>query len=140
MKFWKNMILLCISIFFLMTGAVVIWLSSLRIPDFNSFNERKIENSTKIYDRTGKILLYDIHQDNKRIDIPPEAMGVNIKNATVAIEDSEFYNHGGIKISSIARAILANIFNTGRTQGGSTITQQLVKNTLLTQERSGFLQ
>jgi penicillin-binding protein 1A len=63
-------------------------------------------------------------------------MGANIKNATLAIEDAEFYNHGGIRISSIVRAILTNIFSTGRTQGGSTITQQLVKNTLLTQEKS----
>ena len=115
---------------------IIVWLSSLRIPDFNSFTDRKITNSTKIYDRTGEILLYDIHQDIKRTNIPYQAMGVNIKNATVAIEDSEFYNHRGIRIISIIRAILSNIFNTGRTQGGSTITQQLVKNTLLTQEKS----
>ena len=135
-QFWKNLILLGGSIFILGSGMIIVWLSSLKIPDFQSFGNRKVENSTKIYDRTGEILLYDIHQDTKRTDIPGEAMGVNIKNATVAIEDSEFYNHGGIKISAIVRAVLSNIFGTGRTQGGSTITQQLVKNTLLTQEKS----
>ena len=62
-------------------------------------------------------------------------MSLNIKNATVAIEDSEFYNHGGIRLTSIVRAVLSNILG-GKTQGGSTITQQLVKNTLLTQNRS----
>lgn len=135
-KFWKNAILFSVSIFVLMTGIIIIWLSSLKIPDFHSFNDRKVQNSTKIYDRTGKILLYDIHQDTKRTDISGDMMGINIKNATVAIEDSEFYNHGGIRITSIVRAVFANFFGTGRTQGGSTITQQLVKNTLLTSEKS----
>ena len=134
--FWKNVTLFCISIFILLSGIIVIWLFSLKIPDFHSFEDRKVENSTKIYDRTGEILLYDIHQDFKRTDISFEAMGANIKNATVAIEDSEFYNHGGIRVTSIIRAVLSNFFGTGRTQGGSTITQQLVKNTLLTQEKS----
>jgi len=130
------MALLCVSIFILLTGMMLMWLSSIRIPDFHYFENRRVENSTKIYDRTGEILLYDIHQDTKRTDIPGDAMGINIKNATVAIEDSEFYNHGGIRITAIFRAILANFFGTGRTQGGSTITQQLVKNTLLTSEKS----
>lgn len=134
--FIRNLMLFGIGIFIIITGIVVIWLSALRIPDFNSFNDRKIQNSIKIYDRTGEILLYDIHHDTKRTDITSGEMGVNIKNATVAIEDSEFYNHRGIRITSIIRAVLSNFFGTGRTQGGSTITQQLVKNTLLTQEKS----
>jgi len=132
----KNVILFCAGIFILMMGIIILWLFSMKIPDFHSFGDRKIENSTKIYDRTGKILLYDIHKDTKRTDITFENMGANIKNATVAIEDSEFYNHGGIRITSIFRAVLSNFWGTGRTQGGSTITQQLVKNALLTQEKS----
>ena len=132
----KNVILFGAGIFILMTGIIILWLFSMKIPDFHSFGDRKIENSTKIYDRTGKILLYDIHKDTKRTDITFENMGANIKNATVAIEDSEFYNHGGIRITSIFRAVLSNFWGTGRTQGGSTITQQLVKNALLTQEKS----
>lgn len=131
-KIMKNISLLLISIFIVMFGVMVILLSSLKIPDFHSFNDRKIVNSTQIYDRTGKILLYDIHQDTKRTDIPFEQMSINIKNATVAIEDSEFYTHGGIRITSIVRAILSNLFHIGIGGGGSTITQQLVKNTLLT--------
>src|SRR3989344_2210735 len=135
-RFWKNTALFGAGIFVFMVGLIIVWLTSMKIPDFQSFTDRKIENSTKIYDRTGKILLYDIHQDTKRTDILSENMGINIKNATVAIEDSEFYNHRGIRFTAIVRAILSNIFGTGRTQGGSTITQQLVKNTLLTQEKS----
>ncbi len=134
--FWKNVTLLSAGIFLFLTGILIVWLFSLKIPDFRSFEDRKVENSTKIYDRTGKILLYDLQQDVRRTDIPFEAMGANIKNATVAIEDSEFYNHGGIRLTSIIRAVISNFFGVGRTQGGSTITQQLVKNTLLTQEKS----
>lgn len=133
----KNLIFLVVGVFILSTGILIIWASSLRIPDFRSFENRKIINSTKIYDRTGEILLYDIHQDIKRTNIPFEEMGANIKNTTVAIEDSEFYNHGGIRLISIFRAILSNLFDgSAKTQGGSTITQQLVKNTLLTQKKT----
>ena len=135
-NFRNNVLLLAAGIVIFMSAIIIIWLSSLKIPDFHSFENRKIENSIKIYDRTGEILLYDIHRDTKRTDIAYEDMGVNIKNATVAIEDSEFYNHSGIRITSIIRAVLSNILGTGRTQGGSTITQQLVKNTLLTQKKT----
>ncbi len=135
-RFWKNVFLFVAGIFVLIIAIMIVWLSSLRIPDFHSFENRLIENSTKIYDRTGKVLLYDVNKDVKRTSISFEEMGVNIKNATIAIEDSEFYNHGGIRISSIIRALFVNFFSTGRTQGGSTITQQLVKNTLLTREKS----
>lgn len=136
-KVFRNIILFSIGILFFLTAILTIWISSFKIPDFRSFEDRKVINSTKIYDRTGEILLYDIHQDVKRTDVPFEQMGSNIKNATIAIEDSEFYNHSGIRITSIVRALLSNLFNAGgKIQGGSTITQQLVKNTLLTQKRT----
>jgi membrane peptidoglycan carboxypeptidase len=117
-------------------GIVVVFLSTLKIPDFHSFEDRKIVNSTQIYDRTGQILLYDIHQDVRRSDIVFDQMGTNIKNATVAIEDSEFYNHKGVRVTSTIRAVVSNLFHIGIGGGGSTITQQLVKNTLLTQKKS----
>lgn len=133
----KNLLFLAGGVCAFLAGMIILWFSSLQIPDFHSFENRKTINSTKIYDRTGKILLYDIHQDVKKTEIPFEEMGTNIKNATVAIEDSEFYDHRGIRITSIIRAVLANLFSSdGRTQGGSTITQQLVKNTLLTQKKT----
>lgn len=113
----------------------IIWISTLEIPDFKSFTERKVANSTKIYDNTGKILLYDLHKDIKRTVIKSEEIGINIKNAAVAIEDSDFYNHNGIRIRSIARALWTRFLG-GKVQGGSTITQQLIKNTLLTQEKT----
>lgn len=134
--FWKNLTLFVLSLGIIFAGIIILWISSFKIPDFHSFEDRKVENSTKIYDRTGEILLYDIHQDVKRTYITFENMSVNIKNATVAIEDSDFYNHNGIRLTSIIRAVLSNFISIGKTQGGSTITQQLVKNTLLTQKKT----
>ncbi|MES2023466.1 MAG: transglycosylase domain-containing protein [Patescibacteria group bacterium] len=134
--FLKNLVLFGAGSFVVLVGIFLIWLSLIKIPDFHSFEDRKVVNSTKIYDRTGKILLYDIHQDVKRTNVPFEAMSINIKNATVAVEDSDFYNHSGIKITSIIRATLSNFLHIGKTQGGSTITQQLVKNTLLNSKRT----
>lgn len=132
----KNFVLFVSAICILVVGLVFFWLSSLKIPDFSAFEERKVVNSTKIYDRTGEILLYDIHQDIKRTSVSFEEMGVNIKNATVAVEDSSFYDHGGIRIPSIIRATVVAKLTGKRVTGGSTITQQLVKNALLTPNRS----
>lgn len=132
----KNFLFIVVGFSVLLLGFFIIWISTLKMPDFKSFTERKVENSTKIYDRTGNILLYDIHQDIKRTIIPYDQMGDNIKNATIAIEDSEFFNHKGIRISSIIRATVWAKLTGRKVQGGSTITQQLIKNTLLTQEVS----
>jgi len=132
----KNLILIIIGLGFLFTSLIVIWISTLRLPDFKSFTDRKIQSSTKIYDRTGEILLYDVHADIKRTIIPYEEIGTNILNATVAIEDSEFYQHHGIRLKSIIRATFWAKLTGKKLQGGSTITQQLIKNTLLTPEVS----
>jgi len=132
----KNWLLGIAAVFLLLIGVLVIWISTLDLPDFKTFTEQKIQSSSKIYDRTGTIVLYDVHQDIKRTVIPDEAIGVKIKNATVAIEDSEFYQHKGIRITSIIRATIWAKLTGKKIQGGSTITQQLIKNALLTPERS----
>lgn len=137
--FWKkcirNVVIVTASLFLLSFSVFIYWISTLQIPDLGSFEKRKVVQSTKIYDRTGKILLYDLHQDIKRTIIPIEEISRNIKNATVAIEDEEFYQHRGIKITSIIRAVLANLTKGTYSQGGSTITQQVVKNSLLNPEK-----
>ena len=133
---FKNIILALLGLLLLTIGTLAIWISTLQLPDFKSFTERKIQSSTKIYDRTGTILLYDVHQNIKRTVIPYEQMGIDILNATVAIEDSEFYQHNGIRISSIIRGTIWAKLTGKKVQGGSTITQQLIKNTLLTSEVS----
>jgi 1A family penicillin-binding protein len=127
----ETIIILClfsISLF-------LIWASSLKVPDLKVFNERKVVESTEIYDRTGKILLYNINSDIKRTIVPSFEISRHIKNATVAIEDAEFYKHKGIRIKAIVRAIFTNLETGGYSQGGSTITQQVIKNILLTSEK-----
>ncbi len=121
----------------IVVGGLFIWISSLDIPDLSAFEQRRVVQSTKIFDRTGEILLYDLHQDIRRTVVPFEDISYHIKNATVAIEDDQFYDHFGIDIKAIIRAALANLTQGDLLggQGGSTITQQVVKNTLLENEK-----
>src|SRR3989344_675062 len=106
------------------------------LPDPESIATRKVGESTKIYDRTGEILLYDIHGEEKRTIIPWEQIPDTIKKATLASEDSDFYNHKGLDLRGIARAFFKDVMSLGVSQGGSTITQQLVKKALLGDERT----
>lgn len=135
-KILKISILATIALVFILGIFMVVWASTLPIPDFQSFENRKVIQSTKIYDSTGQILLYDIHQNVSRTMVPYENISRNIKNATVAIEDSEFYQHKGINFLAIIRSFLVDLTSGKLSQGGSTITQQLAKNALLTPEKS----
>jgi len=139
-KNWKELIIdaliLCVAAFIIVMAGVLIWVSSLEIPDLSAFEERRVLQSTKIFDRTGEVLLYDLHEDVKRTVVPLEDMSRHIKNATVAIEDDQFYNHMGIDIRAIIRAAVANLNQGGVSQGGSTITQQVIKNSVLDREQT----
>jgi len=132
-----SLLLLCLSFGFLSAGFMALWVSSWKLPDLSAFGSRKVSESTKIYDRTGTVLLYDLHKNTRRTVVPYIDISRNVKNATVAIEDSEFWQHRGVRITAIFRAVLTNLFqgNLLGGQGGSTITQQVVKNSLLTNEK-----
>lgn len=117
-------------------GMLFAWGTVLAIPSLDNFQNRKVAESTKIYDRTGNVLLYDVHGTMRRTAVPLESISMNIRNASVAIEDAEFYQHFGFRPLSFARAALANIFSASFAQGGSTITQQVVKNSLLTKDKT----
>lgn len=132
----KRLLALLFGAGFFMTGILVIWVALLPIPDLNAFEERKVIQSTKIYDRTGEILLYDLSQDIKRSLVPLSDISPYIQNATIAIEDDTFYEHFGVRPISFLRAILVNITKGSFAQGGSTITQQVVKNSILTTDKS----
>jgi len=106
------------------------------LPEPGKVNTRTIDESTKIYDRTGQVLLYDIHGEEKRTIIPHDEIPLVAKQATIALEDHNFYNHPGFDVRGVVNAVLSNIFHIGSGRGGSTITQQFVKNSILTDERS----
>lgn len=140
-KNWKE-ILIDIFIFIfagfiIVAAGVLIWISTLEIPDLSTFEERRILQSTKIYDRTGEVLLYDLNRDVKRTVIPFSEMSRHIKNATVAIEDDQFYTHIGIDFMAILRAAISNFMQGDLLggQGGSTITQQVIKNSILDRDK-----
>ncbi|MEK7070709.1 MAG: PBP1A family penicillin-binding protein [Patescibacteria group bacterium] len=133
---WQEYVAVLVSAFLILTGLFILWISTMQIPDFKSIDERKIVESTKIYDKTGKTLLFDVHQDIARQSVHFEDISLYLKNATVAIEDSSFYQHYGIEPVSILRSVFVNIGAGSLKQGGSTITQQVIKNSLLTSEKA----
>lgn len=106
------------------------------LPSPGKLNSRQVIESTKIYDRTGEHLLYEIHGEEKRTQISSSSMGDIIKAATISAEDQSFYQHHGIYIKSIMRAAFYDLLGRHVSQGGSTITQQLIKNTVLTPEQT----
>lgn len=90
--------------------------------------------STQVFDRNGT-LLYEIYGNENRIPIKIDDLPEYVMQATVAIEDKKFYSHHGLDLTGLLRASLKN-FSSGSMQGGSTITQQLVKNALLSNEKT----
>ena len=119
-------------------GGILLWAATLELPDLASLETRRVEQSVKIYDRTGEVLLYDLHDKMQRTVVPLENISPNIKQAIVAIEDPEFYTHKGVKPTAIVRAVLTNASQGDLLsgQGGSTITQQVVKLTVLTKDKT----
>jgi len=101
------------------------------LPDPTKIDERQVVESTKIYDRTGQVILYDIHGEEKRTIIPFEDIHQHVKDATIVAEDDNFYHHIGIDWRGIIRSFIANFRNSRISQGASTITQQFIKNAYL---------
>jgi 1A family penicillin-binding protein len=107
-----------------------------QVPDPESIASRQIKESTKIYDRTGTVVLYDIYDEERRSVVSYDKISDAIKKATVAVEDSRFYEHKGFDIRGFARSLLRNIEQGYGAGGGSTITQQLVGNALVGREKN----
>lgn len=120
-------------VFFVLASGAAAWVSK-DLPKPGDLADRAVKESTKIYDRTGTTLLYEIgevHRTQRTLnDISP-----HMRNATIATEDRAFYEHRGIAVRGILRSLL-RARPGKRLQGGSTITQQLVKNALLSPERT----
>ncbi len=131
-KLLKEIFFVTVSLGVIVFALMIGWIATLQLPDFNNFENRSIANSTKIYDRTGKIVLYNV----RRTEVPISEISPYIQQATISIEDAHFYEHNGFRPTSFVRAVLANILSGGYSQGGSTIDQQVVKNALLTREKT----
>lgn len=117
-------------------GLLFFFAVTRNLPDANLLTDRQILQSTKIYDRTGEKLLYEIHGEEKRTAIPFEEIPDYVKQATIAIEDEAFYEHAAVDIWGIIRAVWVNLKHGRISQGGSTITQQLAKKAFLSDERT----
>jgi len=123
------------SLFFFSILALIFWALILKdLPSPTELTTRNLEVSTKIYDRNG-VLLYKIYKNQNRSPVKLSEVPVEARLATLAAEDAEFYNHPGFSIKGILRSIFTNI-KKGELSGGSTITQQLVKNALLSPEKT----
>jgi penicillin-binding protein 1A len=97
------------------------------LPNLKDVSGNSIGGSMRYYDRTGQTLLWEDYDAIKRIPVKDDAISQYVKDATIAIEDKDFFKHGGFDTRGIIRAGVNNVFGNGGTQGGSTITQQLVK-------------
>ncbi len=105
------------------------------LPSPGSIGQVNFAQSTHLYDRNGK-LLYEIYRDVNRTSIPLSSVPKTVIEATIAIEDKNFYNHKGISFFGGILRAAKDTFIYNELQGGSTITQQLVKTALLTPERT----
>jgi membrane peptidoglycan carboxypeptidase len=113
----------------------VLWILS-GLPSVENIDRRQVSQSTKIYDREGTTLLYEISGGQKRTVIPFEEIPQTLKDAVVSIEDEKFYEEAGVSIRGIFRAAFANLVAGEVVQGGSTITQQLARNAFLTLDQT----
>lgn len=101
--------------------------NELKSLEPSELNKRVQTTVTKYYDRNGELLWEDTGSGEYRLVVDSNGISKYMKDATVAIEDKYFYKHGGVSLTGTARAVLNNVFGSGGTQGGSTLTQQLVK-------------
>ncbi|MFP4514898.1 MAG: penicillin-binding protein [Parcubacteria group bacterium] len=132
-KLWISLLVL-VFLGFVSVLAVFSWYSR-DLPNPDQLMSRQIPQSTIIYDRTGENVLYEIHGDEKRTMVTLEEIPDHVEQATIAIEDKNFYEHSGFSLWAIGRTVITNVLY-NRRAGGSTLTQQFVKNAILTPEKS----
>jgi len=120
------------TFFILIPSHIVVWFSALPNPDL--LITRSVPMPTRILDKNGR-LLYEIYIEKRYEPVKLDQIPDHVVSATIAVEDDEFYTHFGFNPKSMVRAAKSTFID-DNLQGGSTITQQLVKNVLLTPERT----
>ncbi len=118
------------------SGVIILLYFAKDIPSLSQIENRQVPQSTKIFDREGKVLLYEISAGQKRTVVPLAEIPSHLKEATVAVEDENFYTQPGFDWQAIVRAVFANLRSGSYVQGGSGIAQQLVKNAFLTPDKT----
>ncbi len=108
---------------------------SRQLPDPNRLLGRNVPESTKIYAKDDS-LIYEVHGEIKRTLVNLDQISPDLKNATISAEDKNFYKHSGVSFTGLARSAIIDIIYREKRQGGSTITQQFVKNAVLTRDKS----
>ena len=129
----KNILLLSLSVAFFTAGYVTLFYTFTPLPGIDIHNVVS-KQSIILTDRNDEFL-FDFSVNEKRTFVPYEEIAKNVINATIAIEDHLFFEHNGIRIDAFMRALINNIRTLSFSQGGSTITQQVIKNVFLTTEK-----
>lgn len=124
--------LLCLGV---ISFAGVFAVLSIGLPDVTNLEYLTADQSTQIFDKDGK-LMYTIHGEENREQIKLTEISKSLMDATIAIEDDDFWDHGGFSVFAIGKGLMYELFGIGTPRGGSTITQQYIKNTFLSSERS----
>lgn len=133
----KNLSLLALglgAVGLVVISIYVAWITR-DLPNPNQLINRDIAQSTKIYDRTGEHVLYEISGNEKRTLVTLDEIPDYVKQATISIEDKNFYKHGGFSLWAMFRTAVTNVLFR-RSAGGSTLTQQFIKNAILTPEKT----
>ena len=131
--FYGTLAILFVGIFL---GATAFIYFGRDLPRPDDFVSRTVNRPTRIYDRTGENLLYTVHGEERRELISIDDMPDHLIDALLAAEDSRFYNHFGVDIEGIGRSVLINLQERRIAAGGSTISQQLTRSALLTDDRT----
>lgn len=123
--------LFCLTVIFIQQSYIFV----INLPSPKTIGKVNYQQSTHLYDRNGK-LLYEIYRDQNRTPVKMKDLPAYVAQASIAIEDKTFYNHHGIAIVGGMLRAVKDTIRSGELQGGSTLTQQLVKSSLLTPERT----
>src|SRR5215475_3202367 len=119
-------------------GAVIDFYNeaTANLPDHNKLRDRRLPGASAVLDRNGKPFAEVFEENQRRVWIKLGDIPEHVRNAFIAAEDKRFYQHQGIDEHGLIRAFLGNLAHSGRPQGGSTITQQMVKNLLVGEDVS----
>ncbi len=133
--FWAITLIIGVFALALIGVASTIAILSADLPNIGDLETLSPAQSTQIFDRNGT-LLYTIHGEENREQVPLGKVSHHLINATIAIEDDSFWEHKGFDVKALGKVAMYEVFGIGTPRGGSTITQQYIKNTFLSSERT----